>query len=301
MAQRLPSSIALQCLEHSERLGSFTRAGRVLNLTQGAVSRQVIGLEKRLGVQLLRRTRESLIATPAGQAYLAEVRPLLHRLERATVDIALHQGRGGSLNLSAPSSFCNYWLAPRLTSFVSAHPHVTLNLSTYLGPVDFSAKRLDAAVMVIGEAPAGLQSILIERIVVRPYASAAMASRLEGQDFIAVLQHAPAALKLIHNSSLPHAWEGWLRQAGAKADTLANVPSGPNYDLLSMSLHAATAGIGIALLPEFMAAEACAAGQLVCLSPVAWTADRAYYLCFPEHSADLPALQQFSRWLRAAA
>ena len=42
---RLPSTTALACFETAARLGSFTRAAHEMQLTQAAVSRQVIGLE----------------------------------------------------------------------------------------------------------------------------------------------------------------------------------------------------------------------------------------------------------------
>src|SRR5437868_6386168 len=71
---RVPSITALQCFEASARLGSFTRAAQELHLTQGAVSRQVIGLEGRLGSRLFHRKHNALTLglTEAGRAYLGE-------------------------------------------------------------------------------------------------------------------------------------------------------------------------------------------------------------------------------------
>jgi LysR family glycine cleavage system transcriptional activator len=300
MPSRLPSIIALQCLETSERLGSFTRAADLLNITQGAVSRQVIGLERSLGVQLLVRRREALVATAAGRAYLMDVRPLLHRLKDSTAEISLHQGRGGRLHLSAPSSFCNYWLAPRLSGFVHTHAHITLNLSTYLGSVDFGPGGADAAIMVVSAPAPGLTSTLIQKLVVRPYASDAIAQRFASQDFAAVIQNLPSDLTLIHNTSLPRAWEMWARESGSLDAAIPSLSAGPGYDLMSMSLHAATAGIGVALLPDFMARNAVEMGQLQALSQVEWVSDRAYYLCYPERNASLPSLTQFAAWLTHA-
>src|SRR4051794_37599232 len=74
---RIPSTTALLCFEASARLGSFTRAASELHLTQGAVSRQVIGLEDRLGTKLFLRKNRALTLglTHAGRAYLEEVEP----------------------------------------------------------------------------------------------------------------------------------------------------------------------------------------------------------------------------------
>lgn len=291
----LPSIAALQCLEASERLGSFTKAAQALYLTQGAVSRQVIGLERKMGLLLLERRHTLLVATPAGQVLLEEARELLHRLERVTVDLAVHRG-AGRLNLSAPSSFCNYWLAPRLAGFVRRHPNITLNLSTYLGPIDFSATRIDAAIVVAGGPVHGLRSLLVQNLVLRPYACPRLAARWDGVDLLDVLKKAPPDLTLIQNTSLPKAWETWVSDS-LPVDLPPSIQVGPRYDLLSMSLHAAIAGIGVALLPDFMVVEALDRGRLVPLSRRERPMERSYHLCYPEHSVNLPALQKFSSWL----
>ncbi|MFM7331186.1 MAG: LysR family transcriptional regulator [Brachymonas sp.] len=57
---RIPSTQALQCFEASARLKGFTLAGDELHLTQGGVSRQILGLEQRLGVALFDRHRSGL-------------------------------------------------------------------------------------------------------------------------------------------------------------------------------------------------------------------------------------------------
>ena len=59
--------MSLLCLEASARLKSFTAAAKELHLTQGAVSRQVLGLEERLGVTLFVRQRDALVPTAAGR------------------------------------------------------------------------------------------------------------------------------------------------------------------------------------------------------------------------------------------
>ena len=63
---RAPSTMSLLCLEASARLRSFTAAASELHLTQGAVSRQIIALESRLGTTLFVRRRQALALTEAG-------------------------------------------------------------------------------------------------------------------------------------------------------------------------------------------------------------------------------------------
>jgi LysR family glycine cleavage system transcriptional activator len=100
---------------------------------------------------------------------------------------------------------------------------------------------------------------------------------------------------------VPHAWGSWL----AQADMLDLLPAqrldaGPQYDLLSMALNGVIAGLGVALLPEYLAAGAVASGQVKQLSPKSWKAEKAYYLRYPEWKSEMMVLQRFQDWLKSA-
>ncbi|MBL8330878.1 MAG: LysR family transcriptional regulator [Rubrivivax sp.] len=290
---RLPSTTALSCFEAAARLGSFTRAGRELQLTQAAVSRQVIALESRLDVPLFERRPATLVLTEAGRAFLAEVRPALERIERAATNASALKGRGGRLRLSVASSLCNYWLIPRLPGFTRQHPEITMDIATRIGPADFVGGRLDASLEFGDGQRSDAASTFVMALELRPLASPAWV-RLHGRRLTA---RTPASA-LIHQSTVPEAWPGWLATAGL---TLAPGPSGPRHDQLSMALHAALAGLGVALLPGFMADDAVAAGKLLPLSPRSWRAPRAYHLAVPHSTPALPAVDTFARWLLAQA
>ncbi len=287
----LPSLTALRCLDLSARHASFTKAAEALHLTQGAVSHQILGLEQLLGAPLFERRRGGLALTSAGQAYWAEIAPALQRIERATHDLITTKGSGGVLNLSVASSFGAYWLIPRLSGFVAAHPEIRLNLATHVGPVDWSHATHDAAIEFSAGAEPGLAAQRVLPLVVRPYA----APRPGRQP---ALRQALNTLPLIRVASVPDGWARWLASAGlARAVAPEQLTSGPQYDLLSMALNGAIAGLGIALLPDYAAAGALAAGQLRQLSPHALQADKGYYLRYPEWKAELVAVRRFREWL----
>ncbi len=288
---RLPSTTALSCFEAAARLGSFTQAGRELQLTQAAVSRQVIGLESRLDVLLLERRPAALVLTEAGRAFLTEVRPALERIERAAANASALKGRGGRLRLSVASSLCNYWLIPRLPAFTRQHPEITLDMATRIGPADLSGGRLDASLEFGDGQRSDAVCTPVLALELRPMASPAWVER-HGKRLSA---RTPAAA-LIHQTTVPEAWPGWLAAAGLK---LEPGPGGPRHDQLSMALHAALAGLGVALLPGFMTDDAVAAGQLLPLSTRSWRAPRAYHLAVPHSTAALPAVGTFARWLLA--
>ncbi len=290
---RLPSTTALLCFETAARLGSFTRAGRELQLTQAAVSRQVIGLESRLDVPLFERRPGALVLTEAGRAFLAEVGPALERLERAAASASVLKGRGGRLRLSVASSLCNYWLIPRLPAFTRQHPEITLDMATRIGPADLSGGRLDASLEFGDGRRSDAVCTLVMPLELRPVASPAWVER-HGRRLSA---RTPAAA-LIHQTTVPEAWPGWLAAAGLR---LAPGPGGPRHDQLAMALHAALAGLGVALLPGFMSDDAVAAGRLLSLSSRCWRAPRAYHLAVPHSAAPMPAVGTFTQWLLAMA
>ncbi|MFT5658812.1 MAG: LysR family glycine cleavage system transcriptional activator [Gammaproteobacteria bacterium] len=77
MRRTLPSTMALQCFEAAARTDSFSQAARALNLTQGAVSRQIRLLEALVEQPLFERERQRVKLTAAGQLYLNEILPVL--------------------------------------------------------------------------------------------------------------------------------------------------------------------------------------------------------------------------------
>jgi LysR family transcriptional regulator, glycine cleavage system transcriptional activator len=288
---RSPSTMALLCFDASARLGSFTRAAQELSLTQGAVSRQIIGLEARLGVALFVRERNSLGLTPAGQAYLVDVRPALLALERATANVMALKGQGGALNVSVGASLGNHWLIPRLPDFVRAHPEITLNLATRIGAADFAANRLDASIEFGGAERAGFTAMKVMSLVLRPYASSAWAKQ-----YRSAFKLGDPAQAFIQHTTVPEAWSRWFEAAGVR---LSGNAAAPRYDLMSMALNAAAAGLGAVLLPDFMVGDALASRKVVRLSARAWTSERAYRLVYPTALTDHEPLRLFRLWLMA--
>jgi LysR family transcriptional regulator, glycine cleavage system transcriptional activator len=289
---RIPSTQALQCFEASARLGSFTLAGQEMHLTQGGISRQVIALEQRLGFALLERRRDGLQLTPAGSAYLSEVEPALRMLERATSNVMALKGVGGVLNLSIPASWGNHWLIPRLGGFTQAHSEISLNVFTKIGAADFSNRQIDAAVEYRTAPRADMACEFVMGLALSPYASPAW-KRQHGGNMPppAMLQH----------TTLPLAWNGWLAKQGrqpAIASNQQDIAAGPRYDLMFMAMNAAVAGLGMALLPEFMAAPLVTSRRLTKLSSTAWQAPGGYYLSQSPLMRSEAAFATFRDWLR---
>jgi DNA-binding transcriptional LysR family regulator len=281
--------MSLLCLEASARLGSFTAAAQELHLTQGAVSRQIQALEERLDVRLFTRRRDSLVPTDAGRYYLDEITPLLQRLERATVNVTAFKGRGGGLALSVGASLGAYWLIPNLPAFTRAHGEITLNLSTRVGPVDFKTGTIDASLEFGDGKRAGLHSDFVTALDLAPYAAPEWVQR-HGTRVDAATPRAA----LLNHHTLPDAWEQWFAYEQIQSSPGRD---GPRFEIMAMALNAAVAGLGVVLLPNYMAQDMVHAGRLQRMSPRAWRYAKGYYLVYPAESERLPALQTFRAWL----
>jgi LysR family glycine cleavage system transcriptional activator len=285
----VPSLSALAAFEAAARHGSFTRAAEELNLTQGAVSRQVAHLEKLLGVGLFQRVRQRVSLTPAGSAYAAEIRDGLSRLAAATVSAMAFRGAGGVLNLAILPTFGTRWLIPRLPRFTEAHPGITINFATKLVPFDFGREQLDAAIHFGDPVWPGarLHRLMGEEIV--PVAAPSLVARLGLKEPADMLRGS-----LLQQSTRPRAWANWLEQQGLPPQRAL---MGPRFEQFAMVSQAAVAGLGLAIVPRFLIEEELRSGSLVIPFDRPVTGSEGYYLVYPETRAELPAVIAFRDWL----
>src|SRR6266496_3336956 len=104
-------------------LGSLTKAGDRLHLTQSALSHQLRDIESRLGAALFLRVGKRLVLTPAGERLLASARDVLDRLDRTEGEIRqMADDRAGLIRLSTECYTCYHWLPPLLAKFRPAFP-----------------------------------------------------------------------------------------------------------------------------------------------------------------------------------
>jgi DNA-binding transcriptional LysR family regulator len=76
---------------------------------------------------------------------------------------------------------------------------------------------------------------------------------------------------------------------------------GQRYELFSMLVEAARAGLGIALVPRFLVSQELSTGELMRPCDVALSRDKGYYLVYPESKQNSPLLRVFESWLVSAA
>ncbi|MGL4310062.1 MAG: LysR substrate-binding domain-containing protein [Paracoccaceae bacterium] len=282
----LPNLPALMALEAMDRLGTASAAATELSLTQGAVSRALQGLEAQMGASLFRRERQRLILTPAARDYAAEARKALKIMSDAALTLRANP-QGGALGLAILPAFGMFWLAPRLARFAAAHPEVTVNLSTRLRPFDFATSGFDAAIHYGRQDWPGVSFLkLMDEDVIAVGAPALLPQPLSGAGGV-------AGLPLLQLESRTGDWGRWLAHHGVPGQR----PPAMLFDQFATMAQAAVHGMGLALLPTFLATPEIAAGRLVPAFGGAVPSAGAYYLVWPHAGPERAPLASFRNWL----
>lgn len=283
----LPSISSLLALEAVDRLGTATAAAEDLALTHSAVSRQLKVLEEQLGVGLLVRDGKALALTPAGARYAHSVRGFLQDLARASLELRA-SGSRDVINLAVLPAFGMYWLTPRLKPFLDAHPGILVNQRTRLSRFNFGLERFDAAIHFGIQDWPGVNYLELARERLVPVCAARIAPAPPLQP------EALLGLPLLHLESRPGAWETWFRSHGCDAGQLR----GPLFDQFGGLAAAAAAGLGAALLPDFLAAAEIAQGRVIPIGAAGVDSAGAYHLVWPQANQPTEALRSLIDFLR---
>jgi DNA-binding transcriptional LysR family regulator len=285
----LPSISLLSAFEAVLRTGSTAAAARELDLTQSTVSRLVQNLEQQLGRPLFERHRQKLIPTQAAQAYGRDVSRALDLIQRGSMELAANPG-GGALSLAILPAFGTRWLAPRLGTFLTKHPGVTINLATRLKRFNFAVEGFDAAIHFGTDdwRDAGHMELFEERL------TACISPALLAEHPIADVGDM-AGLPLLQLETRPNAWRIWFAAQGADSPSV----TGMLFDQFATMTQAAISGLGIALLPDYLADVELSEGRLQPLLQRSVSGSGSYWLVWPKARANYPPLEAFRTWLAA--
>ncbi len=283
----LPSTSMLIAFDAAARTGSFSTAAREINLTHGAISRQVHALEGLLNVSLFVRAGKTVQLTETGKIYAEEIHRALQSIRNASLN-AITGPLRGILNLAVLPTFGTRWLIPRFPSFLQDHPDITVNFVTKLSPFDFQQENLHSAIHY-GEPdwPNTTSTFLLEEKVL-PACSPAY---LKNNQIKTVEDIAQVAL--LHLSSRADAWENWFTANGVSVQP----EPGMLFEQFSILIQAAIAGMGVALLPEFLIQNELKQDELTTISEAPLMNSSGYYLITPIDKADYPPVVAFREWL----
>lgn len=283
--RKLPPLNAIRAFEAAGRHESVTKAAAELGVTHGAISRQIAHLEAWLGVALFARKPSQLSLTEAGRAYLGEATAALDRLALASLSL-LDQSPPGRLHVNAPPTFTMRWLIPRMSGFQRRRPGVEVRMTTSLAPVRFEAGGYDIAIRGAQAPLADCVSLpfMTELILPVCHADLMQGGRLRQPGDL-------AAQTLISYATEPYAWPDWLAAAG----TPDLQPAGTlRFEQMYFALQAAAEGLGVVLVPVFLAIDDIIAGRLCAPFGARAARQRRYYANAARRT---PAVAAFIDWL----
>ena len=251
---------------------SVSQAAVSLDVAKSLISKRIAQLEERLETTLFSRSTRKVALTPAGETYveyakraLAEVSDGMERVRSLRTELS------GTLRLTAPVSWGQRVLAKHLPEFLKMHPSLEIDLMLNDRMMDMATERTDVALRWSGHsnkerqgtplteikwfltaAPAYIAQYGLPAEPVELNDHACLYYRRDNTDDHWTLQH-----KLAANQSTPSTVE-------------VNVSGRYRVDNPEAVLESATAGMGIALLPDYLCVQAIEKGNLVkVLTP--WT------------------------------
>ncbi|MGF6964647.1 DNA-binding transcriptional LysR family regulator [Paraburkholderia sp. WC7.3g] len=269
---------------------SFRGAAAALGVTPSAVSQAVRVLEARIGATLFIRTTRSVGLTEAGERFLARAKPAFEELVAASeVARGLGERPSGLLRLSVPRAVVPILLEPLIASFCKANPEVEVEVAASKELIDLAAEGFDAGIRLGQFIAADMIAVPLTppfRLIV------------VGSPGYFTARGSPENL----NDLRAHACLRWRRSSGALALWSFNdngqpveiAVSGPFIasDFPGM-LGAAVEGIGLAQLPEPMAAEGLRTGKLLRALDAYAPVMPGVFLYYPSRRQVMPKLRAF--------
>ncbi|HEV2673857.1 MAG TPA: LysR family transcriptional regulator [Aliidongia sp.] len=271
---------------------SYAAAGRLLGLSSSAVAKSVARLEARLGVRLLHRTTRRIGLTEEGALFYERCKRILDDIRdaEATVTSARTAPRG-RLRVSVPHAVGHFLVLPHLAAYLARYPEIEMELDFDDRSVDVIEEGLDLVIRTGNLADSRL-----------------MARRLGGQHFVACgtpgyfdrhgrpgMPQDLARHRCIH-FKFPTSGRLQPWPFSTPLD-VARLPKSLVFNNSDAVLWAALEGLGIGLLPVYVAREPLRTGLLQAVLSDDMVERGALWLLWPTHRQLSPKLRVFVDFL----
>jgi len=284
--RQLPPLNMLRVFEEVARHRSFSQAALELNVTQGAVSRQIKQLEEHLGVALFVRTHLGLTLTDAGAALSPQLALAFDQIDRALQSVRVPNLRQ-RLRILAPPTWATRWLSPHLRDFCRRYPEIGLSVSNQASHEHLA--EIDCRIR-FGLGPAEhwhSELLVMERHV------AVAASELFVEGRAPDPLHHPL-LHILHDGKRLPVWENWLAAMGRED---VETSGGLEFTTLDQVIHAAVAGGGLAVIDRQMIERELREGSLLLIDPLEVLGPYGYWLDVAGDKQGLSKVGLFTEWL----
>ncbi|SDA53453.1 transcriptional regulator GcvA [Mesorhizobium qingshengii] len=297
MATLLPGTRALRMLEAAARHLNFTRAADELGLTPAAVSHQIKEIEDQLGIVLFTRTSRTIRLTEAGTVLFEAATDALDLLGRAAMR-ARKMARGTEfLKVTLDAQFAAKWLMRRVEDFRKQRPGIELRFDIAYGLRDFDLDDVDVGIRFgAGKYPGLCAHRLFDNIIIPVCSPSLLKSGPPLREPRDLFNHTLAHIEWARQGVTWPNWRMWMAAAGVDDfDDSRTVVFGTSTD----AVQAALDGNAVALADFAMVANDLSEGRLVRpfeLS-IRVAPEFAYFLVYPQATADDPRIVAFREWI----
>jgi LysR family glycine cleavage system transcriptional activator len=286
----LPSLTALKAFEVVGRLGSVTHAAEQLYVTQSAVSRQILALEREFGCRLFVRERSGVRLTEIGRDYHRNVSAAMHDISKHTTELKYRIAGMNIVRVTILPTMAMYWLVPQVARFKLENPAIAVDISSSNELADLEQGSLDVGIRLgSGNWPNLRSTHLFDEFMIT-VCSPSVNAKIPDK-----MNDAMTSIQFLHTTTRPNAWDAWLEgnnlEFRATGDRLAG------YQDFFITIQAAILGHGVAVVPAFLVEQEIANGRLVDPFQSPTQSERSYYFVTSEENADRSSIVTLREWL----
>jgi DNA-binding transcriptional LysR family regulator len=276
--------------------GSFTKAAQTLDMSRATVTQLIQQLETRLRVKLLHRTTRKVNVTEDGAVYYDRVVHMLAELEDLEAGLPNKAtAPAGRLRVDVPSPFATMLLVPALPAFYARYPDIQLDLGVSDRMVDLIGDNVDCVVRGGVVADQSLVARHVADLTLRVYAAPAYLEHAGVPTHPAQLHEPSHRIVQFRGARSGQGFSYALRRADETVlldgRYMLAIDDGNAY------LAAGLAGLGVLWLPDYMAREAVAKGELVELFAGWDVAPMPLYVAYPANRRVGRKLRVFIDWI----
>jgi DNA-binding transcriptional LysR family regulator len=241
------------------RTGSFSAAARALGIAPSVVTKRVGRLEDQIGAKLFLRSTRTLHLTAEGERLRPRLQYLLGELDEALSGVQPQSGVSGHLRIKAPTTLGTLYIGQSIARVQAANPNITTELLL----IDHSVNPLEEGLdLALGALPQSYASVLETPLC--PYPRLLVAA----PGYLARHPAPRAPGDIVEHDCLAFVPVGltWSFQ-GAQGPISVDVHASFTVNDSRLLVAAALEGLGLAVVPEFLAREALAEGRVVPVMP----------------------------------
>jgi len=289
----LPPMNSLIVFEAAARHLSFTQAANELNVTQGAISRQIRQLEEYLGKELFVRANRNIFLTPTGLQYYKTIYSALLDVAQATAEIKKWQGEH-QITVATTNAMAALWLLPKVASFQQNNEGIDLRILTTENILDLHKIDFDLALFYCRTPPAEMRVTTLFPEEVFPVCSPSYLKQFNtdstSEDILG------KALLYLDDSQKD--WITWAEWFEAVNYPIVKPKNRININNYSMLLQAAINGQGVALAWGSLVDDYLKSGALVRPVETVLRTEANFSMLEPTDKGIIPpSVKQFRSWL----